>query len=174
MKYIFSIDVGWKHLAYCFYEKTEKNILKWEIVNVCSEDVNVNTLSIENLIETCKEGIQTFVNNAIYEFQKNNYENVEIFIESQPMGPFTKNIKTKILSHLLQYLFSIHAYKINFISSKKKLKAVSMEKVPYQKLKKMAVEHATELLQGEWKEKFIHLKGKKDDLADCFLQAYYG
>ena len=103
--HVLSIDVGWKHLAYCFLEKKDKDtkIIQWEIINLCSEDVNVNKLSIDLLIETCKIGIEKFVHEKSNQLK--NYEDVEIFIESQPMGPFTKNIKTKILSHLLQYLF---------------------------------------------------------------------
>ena len=114
--YILSIDVGWKHLAYCIMHK--KEILEWEIINLCEEEVNINSLSIENLIENCKKGIEKFVNDKLKQL-KNFNENCIVFIESQPMGPFTKNIKTKILSHLLQYLFSIQNIEIKFISSKK-------------------------------------------------------
>jgi len=172
--YVLSIDVGWKHLAYCILK--EKEIIEWEIINLCEEDLNVNTLSIENLIENCKKGIEKFVFEKTTQL-KNFSTNVKVFIESQPMGPFTKNIKTKILSHLLQYLFSIENIEIKFISSKKKLSALmnGKEKIPYQKLKKLAIEHCKELLLNtKWLEHFNNLKGKKDDLADCFLQGYYG
>lgn len=172
--YILSIDVGWKHLAYCIMHK--KEILEWEIINLCEEEVNINSLSIENLIENCKKGIEKFVNDKLKQL-KNFNENCIVFIESQPMGPFTKNIKTKILSHLLQYLFSIQNIEIKFISSKKKLSVLTngKEKIPYQKLKKLAIEHCKDLLiNTKWFDTFHEKKGKKDDLADCFLQAYYG
>lgn len=173
---ILSIDVGWKHLAYCLMLETNE-IQEWEIINLCNEDVNVNTLSIELLIETCKKGIEKFVNEKsllLNSYQLNEKKDAVVFIEAQPMGPFTKNIKTKILSHILQYLFSLQNFKVQFISSKKKLKSVVTEKLTYQKLKKKAIEHATELLDEKWKKYFLNFKGKKDDLADCFLQGYYG
>jgi len=174
--HVLSIDVGWKHLAYCILNN-KKEIIEWEIINLCEEEVNVNTLSIENLIENCKKGIEKFVNEKTKQLKDLNNSDIKVFIESQPMGPFTKNIKTKILSHLLQYLFSIQDINIKFISSKTKLSALvnGKEKIPYQKLKKLAIEHCKQLLLNtNWFQYFNDIKGKKDDLADCFLQAYYG
>lgn len=107
----------------------------------------------------------------------------QIFIELQPMGTFSKNLKTKILSHILQYLF-MNEFQVIFINSKKKLKKVLQgEKISYAKLKKLSIEHTITLLKEniffqseneKWLQYFLKEKNKKDDLADCFLQGIYG
>jgi hypothetical protein len=154
-------------------------------------NTNINKISIENLIGQSKNKIDIFIEKSKTNLQKyveehntknERKEEARIFIELQPMGTFSKNIKTKILSHILQFSF-MNYFKVQFINSKKKLKSVLQgTKVSYSKLKKMSVDHALHLLESEitlqenkeWISFFQTQKTKKDDLADCFLQGYYG
>lgn len=182
--FILSIDVGWKNLSYCIVEIQEKDVKihEWNLVNLMAEDdKNVNSSSIESLVDNCKFKIEEFVKKSkqsLYQYS-GDYKKCKIFIEAQPMGPFSKNLKTKILSHLFQYIFGLEI-EIAFINSKNKLKKVLKgEKISYSKLKKLACEHTIQLLSTEFKDEkwltfFQNKKGKKDDLADCFLQAVYG
>jgi hypothetical protein len=154
-------------------------------------NTNINKISIENLIGQSKNKIDIFIEKSKTNLQKyveehntknERKEEARIFIELQPMGTFSKNIKTKILSHILQFSF-MNYFKVQFINSKKKLKSVLQgTKVSYSKLKKMSVDHTLHLLESEitlqenkeWISFFQTQKTKKDDLADCFLQGYYG
>ena len=167
-------------------EETKRKRKRKEILNT-----NINKISIENLIGQSKNKIDIFIEKSKTNLQKyveehntknEKKEEARIFIELQPMGTFSKNIKTKILSHILQFSF-MNYFKVQFINSKKKLKSVLQgTKVSYSKLKKMSVDHTVHLLESEitlkenknWISFFQTQKTKKDDLADCFLQGYYG
>jgi len=167
-------------------EETKRKRKQKEISNT-----NINKISIENLIGQSKNKIDIFIEKSKTNLHKyveehntknEKKEEARIFIELQPMGTFSKNIKTKILSHILQFSF-MNYFKVQFINSKKKLKSVLQGiKVSYSKLKKMSVDHTMHLLESEitlqenkeWISFFQTQKTKKDDLADCFLQGYYG
>lgn len=183
--FVLSIDVGWKNLAYCILhiEGDTVKIKEWNLKNLLDDDVNVNKISIDKLLDASAKKLNEFISESKQTLKSLNddYTNCRIYIEAQPMGPFSKNIKTKVLSHIFQFSF-LNEIQVLFINSKKKLKNVLKgEKLSYSKLKKKSVDHTMELLEkykSEENKKFIAFfqekKGKRDDLADCFLQAIYG
>jgi hypothetical protein len=63
---------------------------------------------------------------------------------------------------------------VEVVSPLNKLKALNMVGTTYAQRKKLSIEHTRRLL-GEHKlvTAFENKKGKKDDLADCFLQGYW-
>jgi hypothetical protein len=182
--FILSIDVGWKNLSYCVLEmEGEKvEIKEWNLKNLLEEDANVNALSVEKLIDACAKKISEFIlesKQTLLKLANGDLEKCKVFVEAQPMGPFSKNLKTKILSHIFQYSFG-QEIRVLFINSKNKLKKVLKgDKLTYPQLKKLSIEHTLELLKTKyadekWYTFFNMKKGKRDDLADCFLQAIYG
>ena len=183
--FILSIDVGWKNLAYCILrlDGDTVEIKDWNLKNLLDEDVNVNKLSIDKLLDASAKKLNEFISESKQTLKNidETYSQCRVYIEAQPMGPFSKNIKTKVLSHIFQFSY-LNEIQVLFINSKKKLKNVLKgEKLYYSKLKKKSVDHTMELLEkykSNENKKFIAFfqekKGKRDDLADCFLQAIYG
>jgi len=103
-------------------------------------------------------------------------------IEAQPTGhvlPGGKsisNIKTKVLSHLLQAFYVRNKVAVKFVSPARKLKYATeymKDKTEYSSHKKGAIllTEASIVLCGiHWVDFWVKKKGKKDDLADAFLQ----
>lgn len=174
--HIISVDMGWRHLSFVRM-RLQKNehfeIYEWKVLDVLTEDFgNVNDSTIENLVNAATPKIFELAHSWIK-------DNVDIvFLEQQPMGLMSKNIKTKILSHIFQSLLVSQNMKVKFISPKKKLLGLGMEDRSYAENKKYAVSCTEDLLKKHGKTEmlnfFINHKGKKDDLADSFLQGFYG
>jgi hypothetical protein len=184
---VLSFDVGTKHLALCYLEVFEDGsfeILDWSVKSCVPDDINVNTTSIEKLAPCFAKHIEEHLHPWTSDLSKDlEY----VFIESQPMGGFrgsARNLKTKILSHVLQC--AIHVKRpnvpIHFVSPSLKLKDRVYEgkKPSYYDNKKYAVEKTTLFLDSSMcknteycKTVFNQKKMKRDDFADAFLQGYY-
>ena len=106
-----------------------------------------------------------------------------VLIEQQPGGKFV-NVGMKALSHVLQTFFYMKAphIPIHFVSARKKLQAAdshekgTAQKKRYNSNKAFAKQSALELLDTQVvnKEEAVAMyqhHSKKDDLADCLLQA---
>jgi hypothetical protein len=95
-----------------------------------------------------------------------------VLLESQPMGiAAARNLKTKVLSHILQSKLIEMGVEVVFRSPRLKLRDMP-EQGTYAQNKKYAVQETLRLIKGtEWEEYFVG-HDKKDDLADCYLQAY--
>jgi hypothetical protein len=155
---ILSFDVGIKNLAYCLIDY-EKNILDWNVIN-CESNNNILTL-IEEL-----------------DNRPNLLEATTILIEKQP----SFNPKMRIISACIYTYFTLRIQhelskklKMMFYSAKHKLKNPHVENITastkYQKNKKLAIAETKYLLNNsEWLI-FFDKNKKKDDLADCYLQA---
>jgi len=91
-----------------------------------------------------------------------------VLIENQ-MAPRMKPLQ----GMLIQY-WTMQGAIVEVISPLNKLKALNMVGTTYAQRKKLSIEHTRRLL-GEHKlvTTFESKKGKKDDLADCFLQGYW-
>jgi hypothetical protein len=171
---ILSFDLGTKHLALCKLNiDTSKQfeIIDWQVISVVDHTVNVNKTSIEELV-------LPFTNCIVKHLDQWLADVDTVFIESQPMGR-TKNVKTKILSHILQsYIQQKKSTLIvQFIHPSLKLKDMVGPRT-YRENKKFAIQKTEELLgtqlrlnAAKCKELFVHKK--RDDLADAFLQGYY-
>ena len=169
---VLSFDVGTKHLAYCKVNVTEARqfqILDWQVLSVVPKEVNVNKTPIEDLVvpfaQVCWEHRKAWLNDVD-----------KVFIEMQPMGRGARNLKTKILSHILQVLLhQERSVPVQFIHPSLKLKDMP-GKHTYRENKKYAVAKTEELLGGSLclQGKDLFIGKKKDDLADAFLQGFYG
>jgi hypothetical protein len=75
---------------------------------------------------------------------------------------------------LIQY-WTMHGASVEVVSPSHKLKALNMTGTTYAQRKKLSVEHTRRILKEHTlsAEVFESLKGKKDDLADSFLQGYW-
>ena len=101
-----------------------------------------------------------------------------VIIENQ-ISPIANRMKT-IQGMLAQHFISLGVMNIEFVSSGNKLKnfqQISDATTPYQKHKKDAVIHCKAILdemkEDKWIAFFRDHVAKKDDLADCFLQAIW-
>ena len=97
-----------------------------------------------------------------------------IIIENQ-ISPLANRMKT-LQGMIAQYFIMKNNKNIEFISAANKLKQfIGTKKTTYNERKKLSIEITDNLLakhNSKWIETF-NKHGKKDDLADCFLQAIY-
>lgn len=92
----------------------------------------------------------------------------KVLIENQ-IGPLA--IRMKATQGMLAQFFIMHGIEdIEFISASNKLKGVDGAKKTYKERKALGIETTRARVEGGWLEHFERHK-KKDDLADCFLQA---
>ena len=170
---ILSFDVGIVNLAYCIFDSDLLKIIEWEII------------SLENIKDHCKLHV-----NLITELDKRkqltNHIDV-VLIEKQP----SFNPKMRIIAGCLQSYFFIRGmidaeYKmkvIKFFSPKHKLKCYSgtelvligKNKSKYSQTKKLGVlickQKLIEYSESDENKELFEKSKKKDDLADCYLQA---
>ena len=157
-----SFDVGMKNLAYCIVDG--EKIIEWDIITVLSS--YNETLCINLVKELDKYPSMLDAN--------------QVVIEKQP----AKNNKMRIMEHLLTSYFVIKGIndkdkpmkKVKVYSAKFKLGTSTVRgKQNYSARKKLAVTRCAEFLKRSTQEEIFVNKfnksKKKDDLADCFLQA---
>ena len=170
---IISVDIGWRNLAFISanIDENDLKINEWDVVNILNdENINVNQTSVEDLIRHTSQNLRDTVKSWVSQSPE------LVFLETQPLGLMARNVKTKILSHIIQAFLLASGIPVQFVSPKTKLRG--MEKSgSYSENKKFAVVKTREILNDydlkEWSQKF-ETSGKKDDLADAFLQGYYG
>lgn len=191
---ILSIDVGLRNLAWCLMTRTPSleeswagapwwgnavSIQHWKVLDIVEHagqtDINLNKTDIATIVpwfiqslEDHKDVIGTDID--------------LVLIENQPSGHCLaggvsiSNIKTKVLSHLLQAFFVVRKIPVKFVSPANKLKDAGefmTDPSQYSQHKKAALA-LTEKCMQDMGEGYVALwkafKGKKDDLADAFLQ----
>jgi len=184
MSVVLSIDVGIIHFAYCLYNIKEQLILKWECFSILSnEDKTKTKRKFFSLIKTLQDLLKALkLRNDI--FQQANV----ILIEKQPRC----NVKMQKISTAIctYFLLECPNSKVKEYSSKHKLnkledhdKIVCVEqlekiakiKSAYSRRKKLSILYCLHIIQSssgnkEWVY-YFNQSSKKDDLADCFLQA---
>lgn len=181
---VLSFDVGLRNLAWCDlqYSPESFQIQSWHVESAVEESTNVNETSIESLVPSFVKLIHEHFDtvDTLPSLQD------QILIESQPMGHgrsfggtsfggSPRNLKTKVLSHIIQAQFLQQKQspsQIHFISPTLKLKDCP---IPYKERtqkanKKYAIEKTAELIQNQYQDLFVG--AKRDDLADAFLQGY--
>ena len=182
---LLSFDVGVRNLAVCKVEIASSDpqytIRHWAVLDVLEAlpDTYVKTLGIPLLTQYM---LNTLLAHEV-ELLHTAPIPTAILIEQQPGGKFV-NVSMKALSHVLQAFMYLKApsIPIHFVSARKKLKtAVAHEKGTEQKKryssnKQFSKEEALSILQDQVSNSeeaiiLFHSRSKKDDLADCFLQA---
>jgi len=166
---ILSFDVGIVNLAYCIVE--DYTILHWEVITL-ENNVDHNKLYIDLITNLDK--------------RKEKLLNVDtVLIEKQP----SFNPKMRIIASCLQTYFFIRGVIdssnkigiIKFFSPKHKLKCYNgteiavTGKTKYLQTKQMSIiickEKLEEYSEPDEIKNMFELSKKKDDLADCYLQA---
>lgn len=169
-----SFDIGLRNLAVCKLDVNAEtkvfDISYWKVMSAVADDLNVNKTSIDELCPM----FATLIDAHLPEWTSD----VDVaYIESQPMGR-TRNLKTKVLSHILQValLRAKPTLRVQFIHPTLKLKDMVGPR-DYRKNKKHAITVTEGLLQSELcgtpGASDIFVGSKRDDLADAFLQGYH-
>jgi hypothetical protein len=171
---VLSADIGWKHLAFAYFEKENEELIikQWKIVDLIDyvNIPNINKATLDALIKDSALKIKDVVEEWSLLCPD------IVYLENQPLGPMARNTKTKSLSHIFQAMLVCKGINVTFVSPSLKLRGME-SKGSYAENKKFAVASCASILeeckQFEWKTWFLENKGKKDDLADAFLQGYH-
>ena len=192
---ILSFDVGIINLAYCIFDSNLSKITHWGIIDLCERcDKATVKVKFSAKVPSGKENIAKAANDIHINLIKSLdnlpflLETDYVVIEKQP----SFNPKMRIIGGCLQSYFYIRGVvdkniekitSIEFFSPKHKLKCYtgpelkleSKVKSKYAQTKKMGILIARSKLNelnetNEFKQLFETSK-KKDDLADCYLQA---
>jgi len=163
-------------------------LLEQHLNNHCLEvieNVSANTINLVHIGINIKDRLnELFKNYDILTLDK-------IILENQ-ISPIANRMKT-IQGMIAQYFINSNNYNIHFISAINKLKLFqknntianlatsdisnnSTNKISYADRKKLSIYYTKEVLQKynmNNEVTFFSSHSKKDDLADCFLQAYY-
>lgn len=156
---ILSFDIGIKNLAYCLIDSEDKTILDWNVID-------------------CSGGNEVL--KAIEELDSINYllEADIVLLEKQPsFNPKMRTISTALYVYFILRIQheQNRMVKIMFYAAKYKLKCCDLviehkTKDKYRQNKNLAIAHTRTLVKTH--KTFFENNKKKDDLADCFLQAY--
>ena len=199
---ILSVDIGIRHMAWftgtlCLGEPSQCSVpmqhvasvaaaYQWELVDIVPPEAgvdNVNTLRVEDLVPWLVRSFEAIKERMLF---TDNHAVEHVFLEQQPLGTgeaAARNIKTKVLSHLLQacILRELPGVAITFVSPRKKLRhaQVALGRAPETYAdNKRAAKLLTPLVLRQLGAAaaaldFERRKGKKDDLADALLQGLY-
>lgn len=155
---ILSFDIGIKNLAYCMIDSEDKCILDWNILDCSGENETLRVIEEIDSLEYLKQADI-------------------ILLEKQPsFNPKMRNISTALYVYFvlrIQYELGKNC-KILFYPAKYKLKCCETKivhkcKSKYRQNKNLGIEHTREILNSHFE--FFENHKKKDDLADCYLQA---
>lgn len=183
---IVSFDLGMRNLAWCVLERAapcdwpprDASVVAWHLVDI--SDGLVDDLQGADISECVKMLIDTLKRHADELLTAEH-----AFLEIQPTSRMgVSNVKTKVLSHICQAYFYEHDIPVTFVSPKLKNSVPCLDIVVgtpaqmYAARKKHAVTSTTAALASLGHESWIAWwaarKGKKDDLADAFLQGLFG
>ena len=193
---VLSVDLGARNLAWCVLDREKSSdpcwecapfrgqcvkVLAWRVVDIVKEagveeEVNLNKTDIA----TC---VPWFVS-AIKTWWAEMTEGVELAVlEAQPTARVmnhgercVNNVRTKVLSHVLQAFLLERNIPVQFVSPAVKLrdaKDLMADASEYREHKKAAVlltSRACAVLDETTRATWETTKGKRDDLADAFLQ----
>ena len=159
---IVSFDVGTKNLAYCILD--DDTIIHWNVVDVKYKTNEDLCCRIVETLDNCPEVLNADL----------------VLIEKQP----SKNNKMRIVEALLNAYFVIKGLnepssmiaKVLVYSSKHKLGATNLRgALNYRERKKLGMTRCEEFIKESSQSELmiqLYMKSKKkDDLADCLLQA---
>lgn len=177
--YIVSFDMGICNLAYCILsindedlknEKGKYQIKEWKRVHLEGDRKNIEELSCSLL------DILDYITFSVLEEQSN----VIWLIENQPAfkAPTMKSLQIVIYTYAMMMKKNFgETHKAKFMSASSKLKLIEkrlgkiIEK-EYKTHKDAAIKYTEQLIKNDDDlMNIFNQEKKKDDLADCFLQA---
>lgn len=205
-----SFDVGTKNLAACDLTVDADGsfeVHSWHVSSCVPRGVNVNKTPLAELAPIFSKWVSEGLVDWLYEPLTDPAAIVpgsitrpgprgstvrlrpkpidRVFIENQPMGGrgAARNLKTKVLSHILQchLLAARPELQVTFVHPGLKLKDMPRKedgsRSSYRENKQYAISKATEYVTGAscrtlevCQQLYVTKKLKKDDLADAFLQ----
>ena len=157
-----------------------KSINKTELILLIEEYMNnscfeiIETVSANN-INLIDVGVNLKLElNKV--FETIDLSSIDLILIENQISPIANRMKT-IQGMVAQYFINCNNYNIEFFSAANKLKLFKeVKKTTYSQRKKMSVQYTRELLLEKNMEnnlEYFNNHKKKDDLADCFLQAIY-
>lgn len=183
-----SFDVGTKNLAQCDLTLAADSftVNSWTVETCVEKTVNVNKTSLHELAPMFSSYVQKNLRGWLFENADTTRPKAyaHVFIENQPMGGrgSARNLKTKVLSHILQcaILDLRPDLAVSFVHPGLKLKDMVRTEghSTYRENKLYAIAKTSEFVvsdrctnKDECKTAYLDKKNtKKDDLADAFLQ----
>lgn len=188
---ILSFDVGTKNLSFCDLSVDNKlgfEVHAWTVASTVPRGINVNKTPIWDLAPAFYNYVRANVKSWLWNADGTQKPMDRVLIENQPMGGrgAARNLKTKVLSHILQCIILECRPDLNvsFVHPGLKLKDMPKPleggKTTYRENKLYAINKTAEYLvsdlcknKDECKELYLDKKMKKDDLADAFLQGLF-
>lgn len=203
---IMSVDIGIRHMAWFTgtvhvreqpdagepqriplrFVQSLSTAYHWELADIVPPEANienVNAVRVEDLVPWL---LASFLHTKHRMLYVEGEPVQHVLLEQQPLGTgeaAARNIKTKVLSHILQacILRELPGVAISFVSPRKKLRhaSVVLGKAPetYADNKRAAKLLTPVVLRQLGCEAgaadYERRKGKKDDLADALLQGVY-
>ena len=158
----------------------EKNSNKNELIKIIEDHINNTCFDLieepnANNVNLIDLGINLKIEcNKL--FEKLDLNSIDQIILENQISPLANRMKT-LQGMISQYFIDNGNYNIEFISAINKLKLfIKNQKTSYSERKKLSIIYSKELLEKNNKTlemDFFIKHSKKDDLADCFLQAIY-
>lgn len=189
---VLSVDLGSRNLSWCVLTKENSSDAIWQAPPFHGQKVQIHhwrnvdiTVEAEagevNLNKTDIAQCVPWFITTVRKYFDEMTDGVEMAIlESQPTsrmvvgGKNISNVKTKVLSHILQALLFDKHIPVFFASPSLKLKDANMiDPSDYREHKKASVVITDKALKQIGEIEVWTRKGKKDDLADSFLQGLY-
>lgn len=177
---ILSFDIGIINLAYCILD-TDKNIHAWENITLCNGTEIENTVDLARKLDERPEILD--VELVLLEYQPKMNPKMKVMAESVRSylifrGKIDRDLPFKIKNYSPKHKLKCWDGDLpeELIASSDMLydKSKSGNSKMYRLRKKQAV-YQCKMLVSEYEDKkwldFFELEKKKDDLADCYLQA---
>ena len=169
---LLSFDVGIRNLAYCQIDTVSKDILDWNILDCTSSNVIVKLVEeLENVPNLLESDIILIEKQPSFN-PKMRIISTAIFVYYTLRLCYEQNKKVKILYYAAKNKLKL-CNETEALQNKTNSKTKQAKKRNYYLNKKAAVEHTRFLLEqhnNPFLDYFLKSK-KKDDLADCYLQA---
>jgi len=193
---LISIDVGLRNFAWCTMHRNDSTEERWQVAPFRGSSIEVIDWKVLDIVALCGPTSavnlnETDIATIVPWFCKALDLHVAslcppdlelALIEAQPTGHMLpggksiSNIKTKVLSHLLQAFYVHRNIPVKFISPACKLRDAkdlmkdASEYASHKKGATLLTQRCLETIGGDTQQLFSTQKGKKDDMADAFLQ----
>lgn len=163
-----------------------KGATKVELIKILEDYNNSNCFEIietsnANNINLIQLGINLKINmnKLLLELKESlniDITNIDLILLENQISPIANRMKT-LQGMIAQYFIDLGNYNIEFISAVNKLKLFNDYKnTSYNERKKLGIKYCSNFLDSKNMNvelEFFNKHNKKDDLADCLLQAIY-